>query len=148
GVEHLARRSVVYSPLNVTYSCLYALMYQDTQLDATFTPEIFPPVKNTLPFDPPVSEAVPDNVHFYKGQLLVTLLTGFPFPPGKAGVRVIDPGNGNTQTLFEGLRMMMDVLPIGIRGGTDLYLTLEFSADPLAQQPAPGLLKLIGLPNH
>ena len=132
----------------VTDASQNALLKVDSQTGATSTLVNFPPVQNTLPFGPPVSEAVPDNVHFYKGQLLVTLLTGFPFPPGKAGVRVIDPGNGNTQTLFEGLRMMMDVLPIGIRGGTDLYLTLEFSADPLAQQPAPGLLKLIGLPNH
>ncbi|HMF57612.1 MAG TPA: ScyD/ScyE family protein [Pyrinomonadaceae bacterium] len=134
--------------LYVTDASQNTLLKIDSQTGATSTLANFPPVQNTLPFGPPVSEAVPDNVHFYKGQLLVTLLTGFPFPPGKAGVRSVDPGNGSTQTLFEGLRMMMDVMPIGIRGGTDLYLTLEFSADPLAQQSPPGLLKLVGLPNR
>lgn len=125
-----------------------SLLKVDSLTGATSTLVNFPPVQNTLPFGPPVSEAVPDNVHLYKGQLLVSILTGFPFPPGKAGVRTVDPANGNTQTLFEGLRMLTDVLPVGIRGGTDLYLTLEFSSDPLAQQPPPGSLKLIGQPNQ
>ncbi|HEX8097095.1 MAG TPA: ScyD/ScyE family protein, partial [Pyrinomonadaceae bacterium] len=119
------------------------LVKVDSQTGAFSTIVNFPPVQNNLPFGPPVSEAVPDNVHVYKDKLLVSLLTGFPFPPGKAGVRQVDPANGNVQTVFDGMRMLVDVLPVGIRGGVDLYLTLEFSSDPLAQQAPPGLLKLV-----
>ena len=134
--------------LYVADASMNTLLKVDSQTGATSTLVNFPVVQNTLPFGPPVSEAVPDNVHVLGNNLVVSLLTGFPFPPGKAGARLVDPSNGNTQTLFEGLRMATDTLPVSIRGGLDLYLALEFSADPLAQSPPPGRLQLANAINR
>ena len=41
----------------------------------------FPNQPNHGPIGPPVSEAVPDSIRPFGSQLLVTLLTGFPFAP-------------------------------------------------------------------
>jgi hypothetical protein len=50
----------------------------------------FPPTANPLPFGPPVVEAVPTGIAYFKGQLLVTLFRGFPFPVGSSVVDQVD----------------------------------------------------------
>jgi hypothetical protein len=100
----------------------------------------FPPLPNTAaPPGPPVVEAVPDSVRISNGQLLVSFLTGFPFVPGRAEIRRVDPSTGASQQVVGGLNSAIDVLPIP--GSTDKLLALEFSTNMLAG--AAGRLLLI-----
>jgi hypothetical protein len=88
----------------------------------------FAPLPNNRGFGPPVVEAVPDSIHLVGNQLLVTLLSGFPFPLGNAQVRAVDPVTGNSTPFITGLTSAIDVLPDGDGG----FFTLEYSADMLA----------------
>ncbi|MGA9994407.1 MAG: ScyD/ScyE family protein [Pyrinomonadaceae bacterium] len=110
------------------------------QTGANDTLTTFAPIPNTDPPPPPVVEAVPTSIRLYNNQLLVTLFRGFPFPPGKAEVRRVDPGTGNNDLFISGLSSAIDVLPASIRGDGDAFLSLEFSANQL--QGAPGRLQM------
>ena len=94
----------------------------------------FPPIANPLPFGPPVVEAVPTGITYFKGQLLVTLFRGFPFPPGSSVVEQVDPSTGAHSVLISGLSSAIDVLPITSKGDTD-YLVLQFSTNMLGGAP-------------
>jgi len=80
-------------------------------------------------------KAVPDNIRFFGDQLLVTLLTGPPFPVDAAQVRIVDPTTGSHEPFITGLTTAIDVLPIRGRGRTSEFLTLEFSVDIWAGKP-------------
>lgn len=95
---------------------------------ATGTLTTFAPLPNTRGIGPPVSEAVPDSIRVYGNQLLVTLLTGFPFSLGGAQVRLIDPTTGANTPFITGLTSAIDAQPLP--GGS--FLTLEYTADMLA----------------
>src|SRR5213080_3488768 len=82
-----------------------------------------------FPFGPPAIDPVPDSIHRFGGQFLVTLLSGFPFPPGVAQVRMVDAHTGNDKPFITGLTSAIDVLPVKTPGGGDDFLTLEFSTD-------------------
>jgi hypothetical protein len=105
----------------------------DLESGAVGTLTTFAPVPNTRGFGPPVVEAVPDSICVYGGQLLVTYLTGFPFPSGGAQVRLVDPDTGEQAVLITGLTSAIDVLPLDSGG----LLTLEFSLDMAAPAPQP-----------
>ena len=100
----------------------------------------FPPIPNPLfpGFGPPVIEAVADNVREYNGQLLVTLLRGFPFLAGNSVVMSVDPVTGSAAPFITGLTSAIDVLPVKTKGTTS-FLTLEVSTDFLGG--APGRLQ-------
>jgi hypothetical protein len=83
----------------------------------------FGPLPNNRGFGPPVVEAVPDSVQLRGKQLLVTLLTGFPFPIGNSQVRAVDIETGTNTPFITGLTSAIDSLPDGDGG----FLTLEFS---------------------
>jgi hypothetical protein len=100
----------------------------------------FSPIRNPLPFGPPFTDAVPDNVRVIGNELLVTLLTGFPFAAGQAEVRRINPLNSSQSTLIGGLTTAIDVLPVETVNGEFQFYTLEFSAN--LTQNAPGRLRL------
>jgi len=72
----------------------------------------FAPLTNPFPLGPPAIDAVPDSIHPFGGQFLVTLLTGFPFPPDVAQVRIVDPHTGDNQPFITGLTSAIDVLPV------------------------------------
>lgn len=72
-------------------------------------------------------EPVPDSVHLFGDELLVTLLTGFPFPVGNSQVRAVDIASGTNAPFIANLSSAIDVLPQGSNG----FLTLEFSTDML-----------------
>src|SRR6185369_11668639 len=59
--------------------------------------------------------------------LLVTLLSGFPFPIGNAQVRAVNIASGTNSAFITGLTSAIDVLPANGGG----FLTLEFSTDML-----------------
>jgi hypothetical protein len=94
----------------------------------------FPPIPNPAPFGPPFIEAVPDNIRAFDGQLLVTLLRGFPFLPGNATVMKVDPTTGAATPLITGLTSAIDVIPETLKGNVS-YLTLEISTNLLANDP-------------
>lgn len=115
----------------------------DAGTGAFSTLATFAPVTNPLPFGPPVIEAVPDSVREYNGQLLVTLLRGFPFVPGLGAIVKVDPTTGTVTPFIGGLASAIDVLPVKTKGKTN-FLTLEISTDFLAN--APGRLQLFATP--
>lgn len=93
----------------------------------------FPHLPNPLfpDFGPPVMEPVPTGLHVRDGsELLVTLLPGFPFPPGSSGVYRVDTATGAFAPWIEGLSSATDVLEVG--GATHV---LELSTDFLAGAP-------------
>lgn len=87
----------------------------------------FAPLPNTRGMGPPVVEAVPDSIRVHGNQLLVTFLTGFPFPLGGAQVRRVDPNTGAHTPFITGLTSAIDVLPLPGGG----FLTLEHTRDLL-----------------
>jgi hypothetical protein len=95
----------------------------------------FEPLVNTLPFGPPMVDAVPDNVHFVDGGLLVPQLSGFPFGPGASRVSRVDLTSGAVTPLVTGLTMAIDVLD-----ADDGLFVLEFSSNFLGDPPGPGRL--------
>jgi len=103
---------------------------------------VFPPRPNPLPFGPPVIDAVPDGIRIAGGQLLVTLLTGFPFIPGLSEVRRVDTETGGSSTFIGGRSSAIDVL----EGTTNAqYYVLEFSTN--LRGGAPGQLLLFQSPS-
>ena len=95
----------------------------------------FAPLPNPLPFGPPLMDAVPDSIHFFGDQLLVTLLTGFPFPSGAAEVRQVDIATRRDESFITGLTTAIDVLSVRTPAGDDRFFVLEFSTDFLNEAP-------------
>lgn len=87
----------------------------------------------------PFIDAVPDSIRLRGRELLVTLLTGFPFPSGLGEVRAVDIDSGLQRTVVTGLTSAIDVLPLGSSPAAPL-LVAEFSTAQL--QGAPGRLRL------
>lgn len=114
----------------------------ESRILATFAPK-----PNPLPFGPPVVEPVPDNVRLFGKQLLVPLLTGFPFAPGISEIRKINRVNNSQSTFIGGLTSAIDVLPVKTAGGQDQFFTIEFTANLLGTPPPPGKLKLFAAPD-
>ncbi len=84
----------------------------DSGAVATLT--TFEQYTNPLPFGPPQIDAVPNSVRLFGDRLLVTTLTGFPFPAGLAQVRQVDLVTGGQSALINGLTAGIDVLPVRV----------------------------------
>jgi hypothetical protein len=118
----------------------------DLNTGATAVLMRFASLSNPLfPFGPPAVDPVPDSIHLFGGQFLVTLLSGFPFPPDVAQVRIVDPHTGDDKPFITGLTSAIDVLPVKTLRDGDEFLTLEFSTNQLTQ--APGRLQLFTSPD-
>lgn len=117
----------------------------DLDTGAISTLTNFAPLPNTRGFGPPVVEAVPDSIHLFEDQLLVTLLSGFPFPLGGAQVRTVDPNSGLSAPFITGLTSAIDVLPVKVSRCATGFLTLEFSADMLIPG-VPGRMRYFSSP--
>lgn len=101
----------------------------------------FPNVANTLfpGSGPPTSEAVPTGITYADGQLLVTLFTGFPFPPGASRVDQVDPLTGAHAPFLSGRKTAIDVLQV--RNGPDrTHLVLQHASPVGPFFPPPGLV--------
>ena len=101
----------------------------------------FPKITNPTPVGAPLIDAVPTGIAVSNDQLLVTLFSGFPFPPGVSSVEQVDPVTGNHSALITGRRTAIDVLPITTSGDTD-YLVLQHNSGPVLLPPwsGPGVL--------
>jgi len=89
----------------------------------------------------PFVEPVPDSIRRVGNRLLVPQLTGFPFVQNLAEVQSVSLRDGERETLIPNLTSAIDVLHVG----GDMYYTLEFSANLLANQP--GRLKFFASPD-
>ncbi len=133
--------------LYVVDASLNLLATVDIETGATATLTTFANLPNPLfpRLGPPTVQPVPDSIRLFGDQLLVTFLTGFPFPHGAAQVVIVDPATGSYQPFITGLTSAIDVLPVKTRGGGEQFLTLEFSINQLAG--APGRLQLFTSPS-
>ncbi len=94
----------------------------------------FPPVAQAAGVIPPFSDAVPTAVRHYGGnRYLVSLLTGVPFTPGSASIRLVNAKTGTETPFISGLTSVTDVLKIG----NQIYV-LEISSN--LSGGAPGRL--------
>ena len=112
----------------------------DANTGATTTLAAIGKVPNPMPMGPPVIDPVPDSIQLRGNDLVVTTLTGFPFPAGAASVLRVDSSSGVTQPLVTGLTAAIDVAPLG-SGANDPLVVLEFSTNMLAG--APGRVRLV-----
>jgi hypothetical protein len=95
-----------------------------------------PQIENPLtPMGPPRIDPVPTGIRFVNGRLLVTTLTGFPFPAGRSIVLSIDPVTGQTETVLTGLTNGIDLIQAQRRDGSTEILTLEYSTNFLSNAP-------------
>ena len=79
-----------------------------------------PGIANPLPFGPPVVQSVPTGIIFDKGNLLVTTLMGFPFPPEKSIIYKISTP-GNVSVFQQGFTSLVDIA----KGGYSGHLVVE-----------------------
>jgi hypothetical protein len=112
----------------------------DANTGETTTLATIASVPNPTPVGPPAIDPVPDSIHFRGNDLVVTTLTGFPFPAGSARVLNVSTSGGATSTLVSGLTSAIDSAPLG-GGANDPLLVLEFSTNMLAG--AAGRLRLV-----
>jgi hypothetical protein len=91
----------------------------------------FPQVLNPLPFGPPATDAVPTGIRVANGDLLVTLLTGFPFAPGTSTVERIHPATGAHSPVVTGLTTAIDVIPVEGDQQSTGHLVLQFASEPV-----------------
>jgi hypothetical protein len=97
----------------------------------------FAPVANPLPFGPATLEPVPTGVAAYRGSLLVSLETGFPFPAGASSIKRVDPTTGCVSNFISGLTEAIDVI-VSPATGQEKFYVIELSTDLL--NGAPGRL--------
>ncbi|HEX8147020.1 MAG TPA: ScyD/ScyE family protein [Pyrinomonadaceae bacterium] len=89
----------------------------------------FKPYDNPAPFGPPVIDAVPNSVRLFGDRLLVTTLTGFPFPAGVAQVLQVDAVGEEYSPLINGLTAAIDVLPVRVPTPADQVPPLAAKGD-------------------
>jgi hypothetical protein len=100
----------------------------------------FPTFQNPTPLGPPRIHAVPTSVRLYGSQLLVSFLSGFPFPPEVTQVSVVDPSTGAAENFMVGLTSAIDVLWRTRANGQRQFFVLEFSTNQLMNPAPPGRL--------
>ena len=121
----------------------FNLIYRVEIADGSFEPFVtFPNRPNPLfpTMGGPFVEPVPDNIHRVGNQLLVPLLTGFPFVAGLAEVQTVALKGGDRETLIPNLTSAIDVLHVETDDlSGDRYYALEFSASMLGIPQNPGV---------
>ncbi len=120
--------TVLGERLYVVDASLNSIHTIDLATRAVTTLTTFAPLPNTRGMGPPVVEAVPDSIRVFGDKLLVSFLTGFPFPLGGAQVRLVDPVTGANTPFITGLTSAIDA--VALPGGG--FLTLEHTSDMLA----------------
>ena len=101
----------------------------------------FPPQPNPqAPVGPPVSEAVPTSLRLYGDQILVSLLNGVPFTPGRASVMIVDPERRVFAPFIGAITSAVDVIWRERAGARSQFWVLEFSTNQFANPAPPGRL--------
>ena len=100
----------------------------------------FPVIPNPSPIGPPRIHAVPTNVRLYENQLLVSFLSGFPFPREATHVAVVTPSTGAAEPFMNYLTSAVDVLWRTRANGQKQFFVLEFSTNQMMNPAPPGRL--------
>jgi len=100
----------------------------------------FAPIPNPTPVGPPVLDSVPTSIRIYGDEVLVSFLSGFPFPPGHARVLAVNPGARTVEPFIFGLTSATDVLWRAMPDGGGQFYVLEFSQNQSATPAPPGRL--------
>jgi hypothetical protein len=124
-----------------------AIYRVDANTGAYTTLTTFAKVANPTPVGAPVIDAVPNSVRVRGNELLVTLLTGFPFPAGKAEVRRVNLTTGAHEPLIGNLSSALDSAPLG-NGPQAPMLVVEFSTNQMQSAPGRLLLATPGSTDH
>jgi hypothetical protein len=94
-----------------------------SQLVVRFPPKVRQTASGTSRVD-----NVPSGICWHGDQLLVSFLSGGPFPPGEASVQAVNRTTGEVTPFINGLTAAIDVLcSQGPTGGR--YFTLEWTQD-------------------
>ena len=125
--------------IDASFNLLYRVNIA-TGVSETFA--VFAIRPNPTPVGPPFIEPVPDSIRLVGGNLVISLLTGFPFVQGLSEVRTVNLATGTQAVLISGLTSALEVIPF--ETANNAFLVLEFSSNQLAQ--APGRLKLFTSP--
>jgi hypothetical protein len=104
----------------------------------------FPNAPNMTQGGPPTSEAVPNSVRAYGDQLLVSLLSGFPFAPGASRIMAVDPATGDSTLFISLLSSAIDVVYRSKSDGSPEFFVLEYSQNLLGG--AAGSLRVYDTP--
>lgn len=113
----------------------------DVQSGMHSTVTTFAGIPNATPIGGPFMEPVPDAIRIRGNELVVGLLSGFPFAQGAAMIRRVSLDGSVNEPLITGLTSVIDVMPLGLVSSSPL-LVLEFSENQLQGQP--GRLRLVG----
>jgi hypothetical protein len=100
----------------------------------------FPAFPNPTPIGPPRIHSVPTNVRIYGDQLLVSFLSGFPFPREATQVSVVNSSTGVAEQFISGLTSAVDVLWRSRANGQRQFFVLEFSTNQMMNPAPPGRL--------
>ncbi len=96
---------------------------------------------NPTPIGPPTIEAVPTGIRVYGDQLLISFLSGFPFPRNSARILAVNPATRTSEPFIGGLTSATDILWRERSGQRAQFFALEFS---LTQSATPaGLGRLL-----
>jgi hypothetical protein len=101
---------------------------------------LFPAQRNPTPVGPPMVDAVPTSVRVYGDELLVSVLTGFPFVGGQSQVYVVQPNQRTANQFIGDLSSAVDVAWRERPGQRTQFFVIEFSTNQLATPPGPGRL--------
>lgn len=100
----------------------------------------FPAQRNPTPVGPPMVDAVPTSVRVYGDELIVSVLTGFPFVGGQSQAYVVQPNQRTAHQFIGDLSSAVDIAWRERAGQRSQFWVLEFSTNQLASPPAPGRL--------
>lgn len=106
----------------------------------------FPPTPNPTKIGPPMVDAVPTGAVVVGSQILVSMLSGFPFVPGQARVMAVNLPSGRIDPWINLLTSATDIAVRVTPAGEYQYLVLGFSDNMTATPPAPGRLMLYTTP--
>ncbi|MEP7365440.1 MAG: ScyD/ScyE family protein [Acidobacteriota bacterium] len=101
----------------------------------------FAPTPNPTQIGPPVIDAVPTGAVVVGNQVLVSMLSGFPFLPGNGSVRAVNI-TASPVTVDPWITGLNSAIDIGYRtvSGANRFFVLGFSSNMLGQPPGAGQL--------
>ncbi len=106
----------------------------------------FAPIPNPTKVGPPMMDAVPTAAVVLRGQVIVTLLSGFPFVPGAASAQSYDLATGKVTPWIVNLNSAIDIGMRRLPAGVTQYFVLGFSSNMGATPPGQGQLWLYDSP--
>ena len=105
----------------------------------------FSPTPNGTPVGPPVVDAVPTGVVVVGNQVLVSMLSGFPFTPGQGRVMAVDLPSGSIDPWINLLTSTTDIA-VRRSASPSQFFVVGFSDNQMATPPAPGRLTMYSSP--